>query len=102
CYGDSLPLDSFPTRRSADLLVDDAQVAAAIRGQVPSRVDLLLAVPEAGAEDPRDALVPGQLHEGFRIGDADQLGGFRPVADVVRSEEHTSELHHVKISYAVF
>src|SRR2546427_3670740 len=25
-----------------------------------------------------------------------------PIADVLRSEEHTSELHHSQISYAVF
>src|SRR5581483_8421745 len=30
----------------------------------------------------RDALVPGQLHEGLGIGDADQLRGLRAVADI--------------------
>ena len=66
-----------------ELVVDDAQVAAAVRGQVPAGIDLLLAVAEAGAEDAGDALVPGQLHEGLGIGNADQLGGLGTVADVV-------------------
>ena len=66
-----------------ELVVNDAQVAAAVRRQVPARVLALLAIAEAGAEDARHALVPRQLHEGLGIGDADQLRGFRPVADVV-------------------
>ena len=61
----------------------DPQIAAAIGSQVPARILPLLPVAEAGAEDARDALVPGQLHEGLGVGDADQLGCFRPVADVV-------------------
>ncbi len=61
----------------------DAEIAAAVGCQVPAAVDVFLAVAETGAEDARDALVPGKLHEGLRIGNADQLGGFRPVADIL-------------------
>ena len=50
---------------------------------MPAGIDLLLAVAEAGAEDAGDALVPGQLHEGLGIGNADQLGGLGAIADVV-------------------
>ena len=66
-----------------ELLVDDAEVAAAIGRQMAARIDLLLAVAEAGAEDAGNALVPGQLTKGLGIGNADQLGGFRAIADVV-------------------
>ena len=61
----------------------DAQIAAAIRGQMAAGIDLLFAVAEAGAEHAGDALVPGQLHEGLGIGNADQLRGLGAVADVV-------------------
>src|SRR5262249_55072160 len=66
-----------------ELLMDYAEVAAAVGGQMPARIDLLLAVAEAGAEDAGDALVPGKLHEGLGIGNADQLGGLGAVADIV-------------------
>jgi len=42
-----------------ELVVRDPQVAAAVRGQVPAGILALLPVAEAGAEDARDALVPG-------------------------------------------
>ncbi len=42
----------------------------------------LLAVAEERAEDAGDALVPGQLAEGFGLGDADELGGLGAVAQV--------------------
>ena len=66
-----------------ELFVDDAEVAAAIRAQMTARILALFAVPEAGAEDACDALVPGQLHEGLRVGQADQLRRFRAIADIV-------------------
>src|SRR5215472_15781320 len=50
---------------------------------MPAGIDLLLAVAEAGAEDAGDALVPGQLDEGLGVGNADQLGGLRAIADIV-------------------
>src|SRR5262249_60605184 len=62
---------------------DDGRVAAAVGGQRPAGIDLLLAVAEAGAEDAGDALVPGKLHEGLGIWDADQLGGLGAIADIV-------------------
>ncbi len=64
-------------------LMNDPQVAAAVGGQMPARVLLLLAVAETGAENPSDPLVPRQLHEGLGVGNADQLGGLRPVADII-------------------
>src|SRR5438270_13145994 len=69
--------------RLLELLVDDAQVAPAVRCQMSAGIDPLLAIAEAGAEDPGHALVPGQLNEGFRVGDADQFRGLRTVADVI-------------------
>src|SRR5262245_22168365 len=50
---------------------------------MPAGIHLFLAVPEAGAEDARDALVPRQLYEGFRIRNPDQLRSLGTVADVV-------------------
>ena len=66
-----------------EFVVDTAQVAAAIGGEEAAGIDGFLAIAETGAEHPRDPLVPGQLHEGLRIGDADQFRRFRPVADVI-------------------
>ena len=50
---------------------------------MPAGILLLLAVAKTGAENPRHALVPRQLHEGLGIGNADQLRGLGAVADVV-------------------
>ena len=43
----------------------------------------LLAVAEADAPDARDARVPRKRLERLRLGHADELGGLRPVSDVV-------------------
>ena len=50
---------------------------------MPTGILLLLAVAKAGAEHPCKPLVPGQLHEGLRIGNADQLRGLGAVADII-------------------
>ena len=71
-----------------ELLMEPAQVAAAIRGQEGARVLALLTVAKQRAIYPRDALVPGQLHHGFRLGDTDQLGGLRPVAEILAATVH--------------
>ena len=55
----------------------------AVGGEECARLDALLAVAEQRAPQPRHPLVPGQLHEGLRLGNADQLGGLRPVAEIV-------------------
>ena len=66
-----------------ELVVDDAQVAPAVGGQMSARILALLAVAEAGAENAGHALVPRQLAEGFRVGDPHQFRSLRAVADVV-------------------
>ena len=66
-----------------ELGVVDAQIAAAVGRQMTAALVVLLAIAEAGAEHPRHPLVPGQLHERLGIGNADQLGGLGPVADVL-------------------
>ena len=66
-----------------ELIVDAAQVAAAIGRQVGARILLLLAVAEQRAEHARHALVPGQLHEGLRLGHANELGRLGAVAQVL-------------------
>ncbi len=66
-----------------ELVVDAAKIAAAVRGQIRARIFNLLAVPEAGAVHAGHALVPRKLAEGFRIGDANELGRLRAVTDVV-------------------
>ena len=47
------------------------------------RARALLAIAEQRAQHARHALVPGQLHEGLGLGNADQLGGLGPVAEIV-------------------
>ena len=66
-----------------ELIVDAAEIAACIGGQERAGFLALLAVPEQRAPEPRDPFVPGELHEGLRLGNADQLGSFRPVAEIV-------------------
>ena len=66
-----------------ELLVDEAQIAAAVGFQMTAGVLPLLPVAEASAEDPRDPLVPGKLHEGLRVRYPHQLGGLGAVADIV-------------------
>ena len=63
-------------------VVENAQVAAAIRGQMAAGILPLLTIAKAGAENSGDALVPGKLTEGFRIGNAHQLRGLGSVTDV--------------------
>ncbi len=71
-----------------ELVVDAAQVAAAIGGEEGTGIFTLLAIAEEGAEHARHALVPGQLHEGFRFGNADELGGLRAVAKILAAAVH--------------
>ena len=60
-----------------------AQVAAAIRCQIAARIFLFLTVAEQRAVETADLRRPGQLHEGFRLGDTNQFGGLRTVAQIV-------------------
>ena len=66
-----------------ELVVDAAEIAARIGGQEGAGIVALLAVAEQRAPEPRHPLVPGELHEGLGLGDADQLGRLRPVAEIV-------------------
>ena len=66
-----------------ELRVDAAQIAAAIRGQEGARLLPLFPIAEQRAPHAPDALVPGQLAEGLRLGDAHQLLVVRPVAEVL-------------------
>src|SRR5665811_310416 len=65
-----------------EILVEAAKIAAAIRGEEPTRILLFLAVAEQRAVHARDPLVPGQLHEGLWIGNADKLGRLGTVAEI--------------------
>ena len=69
--------------RRLELGLDPLEVAAAVGGEERAGVLALLTVAEALAPDARDLVVPGQPLEGLRLWDADELGGLRPVADVV-------------------
>src|SRR5690606_42023751 len=94
--GDDRDLHSFPTRRSSDLggaaaIVRGIKVWSGIHGfshyiAVPF-IDYPAFVGVAKGTDDTQSL------------DRHYHGGHR---DASRSEEHTSELRHVKISYAVF
>src|SRR5947208_7997698 len=66
-----------------ELVLDAAQVAAAIRGEEATRVLAILTVAETRAPHARDLGVPRQRHERLRLRDADQLPGLRAIADVV-------------------
>ncbi len=68
--------------RIFEFIVNAAQIAAAIRRQKSAGVFPLLAVAEQGAEHARHALVPGKLHEGFGLRNANELGRFRAVAHI--------------------
>ena len=70
-------------RVGGELPMEPAQVAAAVRAQAGAGVHRLLPAPEQGAEDAGHLGVPGQAAEGLDVGQADQLGGLGPVADVV-------------------
>ena len=64
-------------------VVDAAEIAARVRGQERAWLGALLAVSEQRAPHARHPLVPGELHEGVGLGDADQLGGLGPVAEIL-------------------
>ena len=66
-----------------EVFVQAAQVAAAIRCQVRTRIYFFFAVAEERAKETPNLRCPGQLHEGFRLRDADKLGGLRSVAQVI-------------------
>ena len=66
-----------------ELLMEDAQIPAAIGGQVRPWVNSFLPIAETGAENASHALVPRQLTESFRVRDADKLHRFGAVADIV-------------------
>ena len=65
-----------------ELVVDAAEIAAASAVRKAPGSLALLAVAEQRAPHARHPLVPGQLHEGLGLGDADQLGRLRPVAEI--------------------
>ena len=67
---------------SLELRVDAAQVAAAVGGQECARLFALFPVAEQGAPHACDALVPGQLAEGFGLRNADQFLVLRAVAEI--------------------
>jgi hypothetical protein len=60
-----------------------AKIAATVRRQVAAALVVLLAVAEAGAENACDPLVPRQLDERLRVGDANQLGCLGPIPDIL-------------------
>jgi hypothetical protein len=66
-----------------ELVVDATKIAARIGGKERSRLIPLLAVTEQRAPKPRHSLVPGELHEGLWLGNADQLRRFRPIAEIL-------------------
>ena len=66
-----------------ELVVDAAKIAARVRGQECAGILALLAVAEQRAPKPRHPLVPGKLHEGLRLGDADQLRRLGPIAEII-------------------
>ena len=72
-----------PVVLGLELLVDAAQVAAAVGREERSRLLAFLAVAEQRAPQPRHALVPGELAEGLRLRDADQLLVVRAVAEIL-------------------
>ena len=65
-----------------ELFVQPAKIATAVRCQIATRVLALLAVSKQRAIESADALFPGQLHEGFRFGNADQFRCLRAVSEV--------------------
>ena len=67
-----------------ELRLDALEVPATVGREEGGRLLPLLAVAEADAPDASGLRVPGKRHERLRLGNEDQLGGFRAVADVVR------------------
>src|SRR6185295_2594000 len=61
---------------------DAAQVATAVGREIAPGVVALLAVAEERAPHAGDALVPGKLHEGLGLGNANELGGLGTVAQI--------------------
>ena len=70
-------------RPSFELLLDAAQVPAAVRREHLARPFAVLAVAEARAPDAGDPGIPRQHLERLRLRDPDELPGFGAVADVV-------------------
>src|SRR6476660_3831520 len=64
-------------------VMDATKIAARIGRQERTRFLALLAVPEQRAPKPRHPLVPGKLHEGLRLGNADELRRLRPITEIV-------------------
>src|SRR5699024_12857509 len=89
-HGARRPLHSFPTRRSSDLgAADRSEVVANGLRLILLRLDCRAA----------DTVLFRQLE--FAGEGIAEVAGADPGFEV-RSEEHTSELSHVSISYAVF
>src|SRR5437764_7310182 len=65
-----------------ELIMKAAQVASAIGGQIGTGIFALLAIAKKRAEHASHPLVPGKLHEGFRLRHADQFGGLRTIAQI--------------------
>ena len=77
------PGPQVQARPPLELLLDAAQVPAAVRGEHLARPFAVLAVAEARAPDSRHSGVPRQHLERLRLGDPDELPRLRAVADVV-------------------
>src|SRR5690606_40508402 len=94
-HGGYRALHSFPTRRSSDLLQDDLE---AIGNQRRAAViEAFGAIAALQQETPAFGGVGKQSAQG-----EDFPGGDQRRQLPKRSEEHTSDSSHVKISYAVF
>src|SRR5262249_47306769 len=61
---------------------DAGKMSARVGGEKRTGLDPLLAITEQRAPEPRHPLVPGELHEGLRLRDPDQLCGLRSVAQI--------------------
>src|SRR5215813_14603293 len=74
-----------------------SRIAAAIEGLPPAATLVVFVIPVA-------VLFPIKLAALWAFGHGHWIAGIVALvfAKLARSEEHTSELHHVRISYAVF
>ena len=66
-----------------EVVVQPAEIPAAIGRQKRARFLAFLPISEQRAVETTDARFPRQLHEGFRLGDADEFSCFRAIAEVV-------------------
>src|SRR6266508_1829158 len=64
-------------------VVDATKIAARIGGEERSGLIALLAVTEQRAPESRHPLLPGELHEGLGLGNADELRRLRPIAQIL-------------------